>query len=88
MGPARSGARHVRLNAVRVAATPAEQGFFVAIGSRHVFVLPAQPIAVTAGTPVTVDGIILRLPRGIVRREPALPGLNEDVYVYALSVTT
>ena len=79
--------QHTRLNGLRVAATPAAEGFFVSVGTRHLFVLPAQPIAVARGDTVTIDGIILQMPRSMVARLNAPSGLNEDLYVYAMNVT-
>jgi hypothetical protein len=51
------------------------------------FVLPSQPVALTSGTPVTIGGVTLQMPRAMVARSMRQPGLIEDVYTYAISVT-
>ena len=75
-----------RLTGIRVAA-PGQHGFFVRAGNRHVYVLPTQPVTVTAGDAVTIDGVVLQMPRGMTAQLNGPAGLNERVYIYALNVS-
>ena len=62
-------------------------GFFIRSGNRQVFVLPAQQgTTVASGDSVSIDGVILRMPRGIYARLKAPGMLNADIYVYATDV--
>ena len=72
--------QHARLTGIRVAA-PAQQRFFVRAGNRHVYVLPTQPVTVTAGDAVTLSGVILQMPRGMTARLDGPAGLNNQVYI-------
>jgi hypothetical protein len=64
-------------------------GFFVGVGDRQVFVLPANQLTtVKTGDTVGVYGVVLRMPRDMAERLQNRQGLNEDVYVYAPTIVT
>lgn len=78
--------RHANLSGVRVEAVARDRGFFAKAGDRLVFVLPAadQQPAVRQGDTVTLEGVILQMPRHMKDRLNAPAGeFNDDVYIYA-----
>ena len=78
--------RETRLAGLRVI-REAEGGFFVESGAGPLFVLPATPTAVAAGDRVALSGVLLQLPRSMVRRLDPPVGANDDIYVFATDVT-
>ena len=81
--------RHVTLSGVRVEGMAKEHGFFAKAGDRTLFVLPAtEPSSRQKGETVTIEGIVLELPRHMQAKltPPAGQTMNDDIYVYATQV--
>jgi hypothetical protein len=81
--------RQTRLNDVRVTGTASSAGggFFVSSGGTQVYVLPAQAgTSVASGDSVSIEGVVLQMPRGMAGRLNAPGTLNTDVYVYATDI--
>ncbi len=66
----------------------AKDGFFVKAQNASVFVLPAlkDKVSVQVGDMVSIDGVVLQMPRKMDDRLNAPAGSNDDIYVYATSV--
>jgi hypothetical protein len=79
--------QQARLDSVRVAAMPSNGGFFITVGNRQVFVLPAQPIAVATGDTLAIDGVILQMPRSMMARLNGPAPFNQEIYIYATEVS-
>ena len=84
--------RHANLTGVKVDAIAKDGGFFANTTNGTIFVLPAsgEKAAVRAGETVSLKGVVLQMPSGIKERLNAPAGakaLNDDIYVYATSVT-
>jgi hypothetical protein len=78
--------RRAILNA-RVSGKAQDRGLFVQSGGTHLFVLPSQGSAdVKVGDTVSVEGVVLRLPSGMVQRLRAPGPWNEDIYVFATTL--
>jgi hypothetical protein len=82
--------RHVKLENVRIESKADDKGFFTRVGDEMLFVLPApgETTALTQGTSVSLDGVILQMPRHM-REHTEAPGdrpVNDDIYVYATKV--
>ncbi len=80
--------RQAMLDNMKVTATASSGGgFFVSTGNGTLFVLPAHPGSpVMKGDSVGIEGVVLRMPRGMVTRLNAPERLNEDIYVYATGI--
>ncbi|MDQ3541355.1 MAG: hypothetical protein M3440_11770 [Chloroflexota bacterium] len=80
--------RHVGLKGVKVESM-AKDGFFVKAQNATVFVLPAHQdkTSVQAGDTVSIDGVVLQMPRKMDDRLKPPAGSNDDIYVFATSVT-
>lgn len=81
--------RHVELKGLRVESVAKDGGFFVKAQQQAVFVLPAhkERSAVSPGDTVSLKGIVLQMPRQMNDRLNAPSGSNDDIYVYATSVS-
>jgi hypothetical protein len=80
--------RTVALNDVAVAKS-AGRGFWLRVANgSDVFVLPAAPgqPSVHEGQTVSVDGVVLQMPRSMRDRLDAPKGANTQAYIYATSV--
>jgi hypothetical protein len=79
--------RHVGLKGVKVESMT-KDGFFVKAQNASVFVLPAlkDKVSVQVGDTVSIDGVVLQMPRKMDDRLNAPAGSNDDIYVYATSV--
>ena len=67
-----------------------DRGFFIKAGDRQVYVLPAfnqGDIAASAGRSVTLDGVVLQMPRAMRDRLDAPQNANDDIYIYATGVS-
>ena len=83
---------HVSLSGVKVVGTATNGGFFTITSNATVFILPSSADATTvkSGETVSVEGVVLQLPRGLKDRLNAPSGakdLNDDIYVYATNVS-
>src|SRR5687768_2304345 len=81
--------RHVTLSGVRVEGMAKEHGFFAKAGDHTLFVLPAtESSSRQKGENVTIEGIVLELPRHMQDKltPPAGQTMNDDIYVYATQV--
>jgi hypothetical protein len=90
LGAADSGTvgRRAQLSGARVSQIGAMNGFFVQAGNRQLFVLPATAgVTVKGGDTVSIEGVVLQMPRNMVMRLNPPQGFNEDVYLYATMVS-
>jgi hypothetical protein len=74
---------------VPVHAKAKDRGFFVKAGDTQVFVLPAftQTGIARAGEHVTIEGVVLQMPRAMHERlDPPQPA-NDAIYIYATDVS-
>lgn len=78
--------KRVTLSGVRVERTASDGGFFADAGEHTVFVLPAPNQSVRQGDTVTVEGVVLELPRHMEDKLNGPSDLNDDIYVYATAV--
>ena len=81
--------RRVDVDNVKVQRTGEHQGFWVEAGANTLFVLPGENAgrsAATVGKSVSIEGIVLRMPRGIRDAAADVKNANEDIYVLATSV--
>jgi hypothetical protein len=79
--------RRVALDGVQVADTADKRGFFLSATGSRVFVLPAAEADVSAGKTVSIEGVVLEMPRGMEDRLEAGGDVNDEIYVYATSVS-
>ena len=79
--------RRVHLSGVTIG-PPTLDGFVASNGQYRVFVLPALTTKgpVAPGNSVSVDGVVMQMPRHMFDRLNA-PGTDPDVYIYAYAVT-
>jgi hypothetical protein len=82
--------RQVDLDAARVSRVAKNRGFWIEAGGASVFVLPADhaqgKTAATAGQSISIDGVVLELPRSMRDQARAAKDANDAIYVYATSV--
>jgi hypothetical protein len=81
--------RHVNVEDVKVQRTGKHNGFWVEAGANKLFVLPDEGAATAetvAGKAVSIEGIVLRMPRGIRDAAADVKDANEEIYVLATSV--
>jgi hypothetical protein len=81
--------RRVDLNGVQVSRQAKGDGFWIQGGGASVFVLPPRPDAqpsVTQGQSVSIDGVVLEMPRRFRQKAEAVSNANDDIYVYATIV--
>lgn len=81
--------RRVDIDHVKVQRTGKHNGFWVDAGANTVFVLPSETAgkgATTAGKSVSIEGIVLRMPRGIRDAAADVKNGNEEIYILATSV--
>jgi hypothetical protein len=79
--------RPISLSNVRVAGNTSRSGFFVNLGDRQLYVLPAKAGTTAAnGDSVAIDGVVLSMPRGIRQQLNGPANLNDDIYIYATGV--
>ena len=80
--------RHVSLDGVRIEAMAKNHGFFARAGDDLVFVLPAVGEQTAAGSNVSVEGVVLQMPRHMKNRlaPPAGRTLNDEIYIFATHV--
>jgi hypothetical protein len=74
---------------VPVHAKAKDRGFFVKAGDRQVYVLPAfdQVDIARSGEKVTLEGVVLQMPRQMRDRIEAPQSANDDIYIYATDVS-
>jgi len=78
--------RRVRLANVPIAAS-AKHGFFAGNESAAVYVLTSdEGQTFTKGDSVSIEGVILQMPRGVKQDLSAPAGANDDTYVFATNV--
>jgi hypothetical protein len=82
--------RHVDLTGVRVEAMAKDGGFFVRAPDATLFVLPAHKdtVSVRAGDTVSVTGVVLQMPGNMEDELSATERSNDDIYVYATTMST
>ena len=80
--------RRVGFGGTTIHAVGNKGGFYVKAGSELLFVLPApsNPPSLRTGDRVTIDGVLLQMPRDIDRRLNLPSGTNDEVYIYAMKV--
>jgi hypothetical protein len=74
---------------VPVHAKAKDRGFFIKAGDRQVYVLPAfdQVGIARSGEKVTLEGVVLQMPRQMRDRIEAPQSANDDIYIYAIDVS-
>jgi hypothetical protein len=81
--------RQVDLDGVKVTRAAKQHGFWIEAGGRNVFVLPAQHAqraAASAGATVSIDGVVLSMPRSLRDKVRADKSGNDAIYVYATAL--
>jgi hypothetical protein len=81
--------RHVQIDGARVERTGKKNSFWVEAGGNSVFVLPGESAATgatAAGKSVSIQGIVLRMPRGMRDTAADLAKANDEIYILATSV--
>jgi len=81
--------RRVDLENVKVGAMAKDTGFFVNASGNAIFVLPSKPDAATvkANDTVSLNGVVLQMPRAMKDRMNMPSGGNRDIYIYATKIT-
>lgn len=74
---------------VPVHAKAKDRGFFIKAGDGQVYVLPAfdQVDIARSGEKVTLEGVVLQMPRQMRDRIEAPQSANDDIYIYATDVS-
>ena len=80
--------RKVDLSGLKVTGLADQGGFFVASQDRQLFVLPHQGQAqkVSVGQTVSIDGMVLQMPKRMRNRLKAPGTMNRQVYVFANTI--
>lgn len=82
--------RQVDLDNVKVHRMQGQHGFWIQAGDASVFVLPASHATGTpqasAGQSVSIDGLVLEMPRSLRNRAPESGNPNDAIYIYATTV--
>jgi hypothetical protein len=82
--------RRVELNGVEVAKRGGKQGFWIEGRGASLFVLPSTDSgaagSVTPGQAVSIEGIVLAMPRSMREKAAAVDHGNDEIYLYATSV--
>jgi hypothetical protein len=80
--------RQVQLSAA-VQSTAKGGGFLVQQGDNHLLILPSKNAAmnVGAGDRVSIEGVVLQMPRDMEDRLGDPNGLNDDIYVFATKIS-
>lgn len=79
--------RRVALEGVQVSDTADTRGFFLSGTGERIFVLPAADTDANAGKTVSIEGVVLEMPRGLEDRLKAGGTVNDEINVYATSVS-
>lgn len=79
--------RHVKLTSENVTDNAKDGGFWIMASGKRVYVRPASGNAeVTKGQPVTIEGIVLQLPRAMRTSLQPTGDWNDTLYVYATNI--
>jgi hypothetical protein len=82
--------RDVSLDNVKVVRAGKQKGFWIGSPDASVFVLPVNDAGKTSspavGQSVSIDGVVLQMPRRLRDRADALNDANDRIYVYATSI--
>ena len=83
--------RRVDLDNVKVSRLGKDHGFWIDAGDANVFVLSAQhgnqkPGSRSAGQAVSLEGVVLELPRSMRDKAGTVDNANKDIYIYAMNV--
>lgn len=82
--------RQVDLDNVKIHRMQGQHGFWIQAGDASVFVLPASHATGTpqasAGQSVSIDGLVLEMPRSLRNRAPESGNPNDAIYIYATTV--
>jgi hypothetical protein len=75
---------HVKLEGLEVEKT-ADRGFFAKTADGSLFVLPAEqgPGSAESGDMVSIEGVVLQMPRDMESRLDGPDDVNNDIYIYA-----
>ena len=80
--------RNVSLDRVAVHAAAKDRGFFAKAGNHLVFVLPMAAAGVTQGQNLSIEGVVMEMPRHMRDKLNAPSGnFNDDIYIYATKVS-
>jgi hypothetical protein len=65
-----------------------DRGFFAKSGNQVVFVLPMADAGVTQGQNLSIEGVVMEMPRHMRDTLNAPSGtFNDDIYIYATKVS-
>ncbi|CAN5817882.1 hypothetical protein BH24ACI4_BH24ACI4_13280 [soil metagenome] len=80
--------RQVDLERVKVVRLEKDHGFWIESGGRSLFVRPAnsQKPNATAGQAVSIDGVLLEMPRRMREKARVAENANDMVYIYATTI--
>jgi hypothetical protein len=78
--------RRVDLNGVKVSRPSEGRGFWIESNGNSVFVRPQTRSSVSQGQSVSIDGVVLEMPRRFRDQAEAVRNANDDIYVYATTV--
>jgi hypothetical protein len=80
--------RSVDLDNIAVHGTARDRGFFAKAGNHVVFVLPMANAGATQGQNLSIEGVIMEMPRHMRDTLDAPSGtFNDDIYIYATKVS-
>lgn len=83
--------RRVDLDKVEVSRIAKSHGFWIDAGGANVFVLPARyaeakATAPSLGQTVSIEGVVLEMPRSIREKTRDVKNENDEIYVYATTM--
>lgn len=81
--------RRVDLDNVKVNRAAKNHGFWIDAAGASVFVLPARSeVKASPGQSISVEGVVLEMPRSMREKARDASKGNDEIYVYATTVTT
>jgi hypothetical protein len=81
--------RRVNLDKVTVQRTGKEKGLWIDAGGHSIFVLPSDSAtagAKSAGQSASIQGVVLRMPRGMRDASDTVKSANDEIYIFATSI--
>ncbi len=80
--------RSVDLDEVEVRGTARDRGFFADAGDHTIFVLPMADAGAASGQTLSIEGVVMEMPRHMRDTLHAPSGdFNDDIYIYATKVS-
>jgi hypothetical protein len=82
--------RHIDLDNAKVNRTAKNKGFWIDAGGTDVLVIPAPHVqsktAAATGQTISIEGVVLAMPKSLREKAGAANNANDEVYVYATTV--